>query len=465
MQVSRSGGPGYPHGQASDSPQISQTRVQPSRLEERPGCAFLKRSDSRDTDFYQIFPMEVDKDISINPPLSGSKVLKDAFSDKSTVEYHGAPGISLDTPLFRTGYESTTASCGKVNRDGASPEKPQNHTLDVLNERTLYERNCPGSPEAKAAWKPPRPPKPRFLSDFDVADSRAHENASLSPMFGLKDGHLHNKRLLPDSPGPLSTPQGCSRSRIRLANQSILLQSMDRDTRKQLKRPWSNPKPGPFRYVPRPPPRGPKTFLEDDDLSSPFPGPFPSIDNLPLRQDLRVGRPKDVNVHFQDVGDVFSNHQRIRDSTWKPISDCFQKLRGWISHRLKPEERSVVRLSLTGKRSVQQHSYSGPQTYSFNVDLNCLIVSKSMANRGGQDINLPASNSNTARLFRADITVPLLFLQVLARLGAALRILMFPEAVAIVVQLLLRFVGAPVLYVLEKLCISMAIHSGKPDAA
>ncbi|RAL00551.1 uncharacterized protein BO80DRAFT_408323 [Aspergillus ibericus CBS 121593] len=463
MQVSRSGGPGYSNGQASDSPQKSQTRGQSGRLEEHPGCAFLKRSDSRDTDFYQIFPMEVDKDISMNPPIIGSKVLKDAFSDKGTAEYHGAPGISLDMPLLKAGHESTIASCGKTNRETPSPVRPENCTFDVLNERTLYERNCPVSPEAQTTWKPPRPPKPRFLSDLDVADSRAHENASLSPTFDPK-GHLHNKRMLPDSPGPYSTPQGCSRSRIRLANRSILLQGMDHEHRKQQRRPWSNPKPGPSRYVPRPPSRSPNTFLKDD-TSRPFPAPLPSIDNLPLRQDLKVVRPKDVNVHFQDLGDVFSNQQPIRISTWKNISNCFQKVLGWILHWLKPEERRVVCLSLVGERSVQQPSHLGHQTYSFNVTLDCSIKSKPMVTREGQDMNLSASYSDPVRLFRVDFTVPFRFLQVLARLGIALRSLMFPQAVAIVVQLFLRFVGPPILYVLEKLSISMSIHSEKPAAA
>ncbi|OOF97337.1 hypothetical protein ASPCADRAFT_143714 [Aspergillus carbonarius ITEM 5010] len=465
MPVPRPGGPGYSNGQASDSPQKSQTRVQPVRMEERPGCAFMKRSESRDTDFYQIFPMEVDKDISINPPLPDSKVLKDACSDKGLVEYHGALNLSLDAPLFKSGHENRIASCGETNRDAASPARPDDHTFDVLNEKSLYERNCPGSPEAKTSWKPPRPPKPQFLTDLDVADTRAHENASLSPMFGPREGHLQHKRLLPDSPGPFSTPQGCSRSRIRLANRSILLQGMDHDARKQQRRPWTNPKPGPCRYAPRLPPRGPKTFFVKDDPSRPFPAPFPSIDNLPLRKDLRVDRQKSVNVHLQDLSDVFSSRQRVQDSTWKPISDCFQKLLGCISHWFKLEERSVVSLSLVGKRSAQQPSYSGFEAYSLNVELGWPIMSKPTANHDKRDMNVSASSSHTARLLQVDITAPLLFLQVLTCLGITLRSLMFSKALAVIVQLLLRLFGAPVLYVLEKLYIRMAIRSGKHVAA
>ncbi|PWY95698.1 hypothetical protein BO94DRAFT_133822 [Aspergillus sclerotioniger CBS 115572] len=463
MPVSRSGGSGYSNGQASDSPQKSQT-VQPGRLEERPGCAFMKRNESRDTDFYQIFPMEVDKDTSIPPPPD-SKVLKDARSDKGAVKYHASSDISLDTSLLKSGHENTIA-WGKINRDAASLERPEDHT-DALNERSLYESNCFGSPEAKTAWKPPRPPKPRFLSDLDVADSRALENASLSSIFGPREGHLHHKRLLPDSPGPFSTPQGCSRSRIRLANRSILLQGMDYDARKQQRRPWTNPKPGPCRHAPRLPPRGPKTYFLKDDPSRPFPTPLPSIDNLPLRKDPRVGSQKTVNVHLQDFSDVFLSRQRIRDSTWQLISDCFEKALGWISHWFRLEERSVVSLSLVGKRSVKQPLHSGSEGYSFHVNLNWSIMTKPTANHDKQDMNLSVSSpsSDTVRLFQVDITVPILFLQVLARLGAILRSLMFSEAMAVVVQLLLRLAGALVLYVLEKLYINITIRPGKPVAA
>ncbi|GKZ31324.1 hypothetical protein AbraIFM66950_011808 [Aspergillus brasiliensis] len=397
--------------------------------------------------------MDVDKEHPTNHLASTCKMLE-TLSDKDTAIHQGTPGLFDDTFAFDNWYESTTGPYGKSGRDTPSPTRPEKNSLVILNEKSLSERNSRG-PVEKPAWKPPRPPKPRFLSRVDVAGSETYENATPCPMPASRDGPVDHKWLAPRA--QLSTPLGCSRSRIRLANRAIFLQGTDTDISKRQKGPWSDPKLGLSRYLSRPAKRETKSHLIKNDLSGSFPVPLPSIDGLPLRHDLRIVKPRTANIYAQNRSDTLESHQEVQESSLKRIINWFGKLLSWDLHLLKPKERSVVSMSFVGQRSLQ-HAHSGFTSYEFSVSINWPNTSGSIEIRQGQVINLPASPNKATRLFRADITLPHFATRILVSFCTVFRSLMSKEVVAIFVQLFMRFVGLPVLYVLKRFSINLTIH-------
>ncbi|PYH90070.1 hypothetical protein BO71DRAFT_388363 [Aspergillus ellipticus CBS 707.79] len=450
LQDPRTDGSGYLVGRASVTPQLSPTRTQCSKIEERPGSTIWRLSDSRDTDAFQIFPMEVDKDNNASPKPSKSKAVRDTAFDKDITECSTAPQGVPSTPTFNSGHKRTIASCGRESRDAA------NHLPDILNKRSVAGRNCPGYANTQTSWKPPKPPKPLFLSDVDVASC---ENMSPSPVHKSRERKLHLRW------SPFSVPQGCARSRLHIANRSMLLQDTKSDIGKHIKS-WNSPKIGPLRCPPRlSPQKSPKTYFLKDDPSGPFPVTLSPIDKSPLCQDSKLRKQRAAGVHFQEIDDVFSTHEQERYLKGNSLGGYIQRPLAWGSLRSMTQERGLVTLSLVGRRSVE-NPFLKCTSYSLYVKVNCSSMPTSMVN---QDENKRISidpSLDTTCLFGVDIIAPVLFLQILARLFLALRSLMSSEAafiVAMFVQVLSRFIIVPILYILEKLRVKITIRTRDSD--
>lgn len=464
MQEPKSNDPEYPFCQASDKSQNFSSRLQYKHPENCPAGPTMARSDSHDTDAFHIFPMEVDKEHPTNPSASACRMLE-TFSDKDTANRQGIPNMFNDAFVFEKWYESTVEPCGKSDRDTPSPARPGNTTLAILNEKSLSERNSRGPVEAQPAWKPPRPPKPRFLAHLDIAGSETYENATPSPMPALKHGPVDHKWLAPTR-AQLSTPEGCSRSRIRLANRSILLEGMDNDIGKRHRGPWSDLKLGPSRFLSRPVKRGTKPYLVKNNLSQPFPAPLPSIDGLPLRQDLRTAKSKSAKTCVRNPSTAMVSPQEVPEPNLKRIGNWLGKPLSWISHLLQPKERGVISITLVGQQPLE-HPRSGFASYEFIVSFVWPwpnpSASESIETHQGQELNLPVSSYDSTRLFRADITMPYLAMRLILGLCNVLRSLTHRQVVASFVHLFVRCIGLPVLYVLERFSVNFSIHQRESD--
>ncbi|PWY86979.1 hypothetical protein BO70DRAFT_215069 [Aspergillus heteromorphus CBS 117.55] len=458
MQEPRPDASGYLLGRVPVSSQPSPTRSPCSKKEERSAPAIFKRTDSRDPDAFHIFPMEVDKDVAMKTQPPASKATRGTVPGKEGIEIHAAPENTPNTPVFKNRHNDSATTCGKNSRDVASP-KLENRAPDLLHERSVTEQNCPGSSNSQTSWKPPKPPKPLFLSDVDSTRCISREN--VSPSLVLESPERKLDHIWPRSGSPFSAPPGCTRSRIHMTNRSILLQGMNYDIRKTQRKPWTNPRLGHWRCLPRSQPeQSPRSCFPKDDASRPFPMAFSPVDRSPLRQDFKIGRPRSANVHFQEIDDVFSTHPQEENSKGKALSDCFQK---WGSRSVS-QERGLITLSLVRKRSMQQPL--SKFKYSFHLEVNRSIDSAAVASKEAQRWNPAGPNCDTARLLQVDLIAPMILLQILARLSMALRSLMSSEAAATVaklVQFLSRLVIVPLLYILEKTGISIAIQAGKAD--
>ncbi|KAL3264540.1 hypothetical protein ABHI18_000653 [Aspergillus niger] len=453
MQEPKSSDLEYPFCEGSDNPQNSSSQLQYKHPDDCPARPIMTRSDTHDTDAFHIFPMEVDKEHSKNPSTSECRMMG-AFFNKDTANRQGLPDLFNDSVVLENWYESTTGPCSTLDRGTPSLARPESTTLVILNEKSLSERNSRGPVEAKSAWKPPRPPKPRFLAHLDVAGFESYENSTPCPMPASRDGPGGHKCLEPRA--RLST-QGCSRSHNRLTNRSILLQGMDNDISKRQK-PWSDPKLGPSRYLSRPAKRGAKSYLTKNDLSQPFPGLWPSIDGLLLRQDSRIAKSSPAKICVRDHSNALSSPQEAQESNLKRIGNWLGKLLSWASHLSKLKERGVISISLVGQRSLQ-HPHFGFASYEYSVSFKWSNTSGSIAiHQGQEESNLPAASKIVTRLFRADITIPYLAMRLLMGFCTVCRSLMSREVMISFVRLFMRIIGLPVLYFLERLSVSLSIH-------
>lgn len=433
MQEPKSSDLEYPFCEGSDNPQNSSSQLQYKHPDDYPARPIMTRSDTHDTDAFHIFPMDVDKEHSKNPSTSEYKMMGALFN-KDTANRQGLPDLSNDSVVLENWYESTTGPCSTLDRGTPSLARPENTTLVILNEKSLSERNSRGPVEAKSAWKPPRPPKPRFLAHLDVAGFESYENSTPCPMPASRDGPGGHKWLAPR-----------------------LLQGMDNDISKRRK-PWSDPKLGPSRYLSRPAKRGAKSYLTKNDLSQPFPGPWPSIDGLLLRQDSRIAKSSPAKICVRDHSNALSSPQEARESNVKRIGNWLGKLLSWVSHLSKLKERGVISISLVGQRSLQ-HPRFGFASYEYSVSFKWSNTSGSIAiHQGQEEINLPAASKNATRLFRADITVPYLAMRILMGFCAVCRSRMSRGVMISFVRLFMRLIGLPVLYFLERLSVSLSIH-------
>ncbi|RAH50792.1 uncharacterized protein BO95DRAFT_510346 [Aspergillus brunneoviolaceus CBS 621.78] len=148
------------------SPQSSLDRVASSGLENLKVPPALQRNDSRDTDIFQIFPMDVD-------------------NNSSSVTTYNAKDIGIEPEIQRSSSISIPGST-KEN-ELCDLESRSSPTKLTLNEPTvsaihgvLIEPSRTESLNRELSQKPPKPPKPAFLSELEVPTFTVSEHVRSS---------------------------------------------------------------------------------------------------------------------------------------------------------------------------------------------------------------------------------------------------------------------------------------------
>ncbi|PYH82916.1 hypothetical protein BO82DRAFT_353217 [Aspergillus uvarum CBS 121591] len=424
------------------TPQSFPDRGAPSGLENLKVPPALQRNDSRDTDIFQIFPMDVDnnplvttysaKDIGIEPEIRRSSSISIPVSTKenepcSIESRSSATKLILNEPIVSAVY-------------------------DVLIEPTRTE-----SPNRELSEKPPKPPKPAFLSEFEVPIFTVSEHVQSS----VADPRMtrQKRKSLGTDPQMLAPRQGI-RAPLRLFNLSMG-RYQGHDSIKRIKKPWTNQSSPSSHVLPRLIPC-PETTIHavKDSPKVPLPAPFPIIDESLFRHSLAlpdIAASNDIRLPAFDgycqtlphgrrsFGDFLETYIR------KPLQST------WL--QTKENECAVVSL-LIGRRS-EQHLLSQSMSCSFHVHVTWPIAQAYAKSRDGLKDTFVSPYMSTAHLYRVDVIVPLLYLQIMSLLNAAFLQLIgsaAPCAVIGVLHLLLRFAVVSLTFLVEKIGVNVFVQ-------
>ncbi|KAL4866836.1 hypothetical protein BDV12DRAFT_187151 [Aspergillus spectabilis] len=203
------------------------------------------------------------------------------------LESRGMPLNPHNTPISLSGRQSEIGSWAKDKRNVLTPVKIDKHTLYRSSDADASDDNplTPLFNGRESTWRPPKPPKPSFLSD--VAISIRDDAENIRPT--LKEEPFErdeNRRPLPEN-SHRSLPLRASRKLGQPTERPVTEQAPEHRTVRP-KQSWETRSIVPCRYFPRPFTRQELEILgiplNNPDM--PFPAPIPTIDNLPLRRGI-----------------------------------------------------------------------------------------------------------------------------------------------------------------------------------
>ncbi|KAL4938103.1 hypothetical protein BDV06DRAFT_215368 [Aspergillus oleicola] len=250
------------------------------------------------------------------------------FSDLATekdpfFEVRGMPLNPHNTPISQSGRQSEAGSCEKDKRNAPSPAKYVKQALDRSSDASASGDNPLTSlfNGGKPAWRPPRPPKPSYLSDIDISPQRETENVrpSLRLQIPLRGD---DRRIFPET-FYRSLP-------LRRTSRNIS-QSIGRPTTQQAaennatipKRSWQTRSIVPCRYFPRPftPQELEILGIPLNNPNMPFPAPIPTMDKLPLRRGIikfDVQQEDQRPGNFDGLSATAMNQStKLRNAVWR----------------------------------------------------------------------------------------------------------------------------------------------------
>ncbi|KAL4802689.1 hypothetical protein BDV18DRAFT_146349 [Aspergillus unguis] len=183
-----------------------------------------------------------------------------------------------NTPISHSGRQSETGSWRNDERTALSPAKSEKRAPHLNNATTSNDSSFVSpSNRHQTAWRPPKPPKPLFLSGVDLFVKDKAENVRPSvrikpPKRGDGRRNLSNNpyQSLPIRPG-----------------WNLTQTSPAEQIRERPKQSWQSRNIATCRYFPRP--------FTDQELEIlgiplnkgiPFPAPIPTMDKLPLRRGI-----------------------------------------------------------------------------------------------------------------------------------------------------------------------------------
>ncbi|RAK70955.1 uncharacterized protein BO72DRAFT_38628 [Aspergillus fijiensis CBS 313.89] len=427
------------------SPQSSLDRVASSGLENLKVPPALQRNDSRDTDIFQIFPMDVDN----NP---------------SSVTTYNAKDIGIEPEILRSSSISIPGST-KEN-ELCDLESRSSPTKLTLNEPTvsaihgvLIEPSRTESLNRELSQKPPKPPKPAFLSELEVPTFTVSEHVRSSV---ADPGTTRQRRKsLGTDPQMLALRQGI-RAPLRLFNLSMG-RYQGHDSIMRIKKPWTNQSSPSSHVLPRliiPCPET-TTYVVKDSPEVPLPAPCPIVDESLFRHNL--GLPDSAasnNIRLP----ALDGHRQTLPHGRRSIGDLLETYirKPFRSIWLQTKENECAIVSLViGQRS-ERDLLSQSMSCSFHVHVAWPIAQTYAKSRDGLKDTFVSPYMSTAHLVRVDVIVPLLFLRIVSFLNAAfLQVIgsAAPCAVIGLLHLLLHFAVVSLTFLLEKVGVNVFIQS------
>ncbi|PYH50024.1 uncharacterized protein BP01DRAFT_420110 [Aspergillus saccharolyticus JOP 1030-1] len=430
----------------SDLMSMKTTQSSPDRdissgLENRPVPAALQRNDSRDTDTFQIFPMEVDNH---NPPITAH----------STFERGTGPEIQRGSSIPIPGSIQEDVSCDIGS--GQSTKLTSNElTVSALHDM-LSASSLTGSASQESVHKPPKPPKPAFLSELQVFTSPASEKVPV-----MDSGTTRQKRNVIGADPPFIAPREGQRFSLRLFNLSSTGRYQGHEAPKQIQKPWTSHSSSSSRLLSRPIQYPKSTAYALNEISKrPLPAPFPMVDEPFFQHDTESFGLNVSDTTQLPASDAFRQNQPQGERSFGHFLNthiCKPLQTTWL--RIKENECAIVSL-LIGQRS-EQHLLSQSKSCSFHVHVNWPIAQPFARDRGRlKDAFVPSSMS-TAHLLRVDIIVPLFLLRMIWSLKAALLKVVRSAALCALIdplQALLHFFVMVLLFLLETAGVNVFIQ-------
>lgn len=271
-------------------------------------------------------------DVSKEPLFTFPRLYSDLTSERDPFfDCRGMPLNPHNTPISQSGRPSETGSVKNAKPDAPSPtgsERQHSLSSDVAYDDDPLISLLNGR---ESAWRPPKPPKPPFLSDPKITARCRAEN--LRSSLGVKLPKSGDKaRSLPQSPHrslPISTSWNLS-------------QPVTADQKPSRPKPsWESRSIFPCRYFPRP-------FTNQElevlgiplNKGIPFPAPIPTIDKLPLRRGI-IKFDKDGAGQCLIDTDSSSNAETGRSSSAQGSSSIWQNLQQIMEtaiHYLSPHQ-------------------------------------------------------------------------------------------------------------------------------
>ncbi|KAL4916967.1 hypothetical protein BDW62DRAFT_211494 [Aspergillus aurantiobrunneus] len=269
----------HPSSYLLESPDRQQTKA---TLSYRQGSALPSFTQNSSLTLDHVSGDEEYKDVLLRFPrlYSGLTFERDPFFDS-----RGIPLNPQNTPISQSGRQSEIGSCEKDKRGVRCPAKSDNQALGRVGDAAPSDDPFTSLLNGKATWRPPKPPKPSFLSDIDFTVQNATENArpSLRVRPPKRD---ESKRILPETPYR-SLPLRPSRN----LSQFVECPATELGPEQRPGRPkqsWETRSIIPCRYFPRPFTRQELDILGIplNNPEMPFPALIPTIDKLPLRRGI-----------------------------------------------------------------------------------------------------------------------------------------------------------------------------------
>ncbi|RAL08150.1 uncharacterized protein BO97DRAFT_446326 [Aspergillus homomorphus CBS 101889] len=404
--------------------------------------AALQRMDSRETDTFQIFPMDVDS----NPSL----VTAYNANDRET-----GSDIQRSSPILMGGPMKENVPCDVESRKSTTTSKLNEHFPSAMNE-ILTGPEYTGSPDPESVHKPPKPPKPAFLSELELPTTYASGDVQPS-VLGPEAMH-QGKKPAATGPQSLASREG-ARAPLRLLNRSMgRLQG--HDAPKQIRKPGINPRPLSWRILSRPLADPNTRIYVKDEPKMPLLAPSPMAVGSPLRHnfespDTKGGDSIPLPVPDGSRQDQPQGQRFFGELLTSYIRKPFQAI--WL--RTQQDECAIVSL-LVGQRS-EQHLLSQSKSCSFHVHVNWPIAKAYAKSRDDKIEDTFVSYSSTAHLVKVEFIVPIIFLQIICSLKAGFRrVITSPASSAVVglLQVFLRFAAVVLLFFLGKLGVSVSIR-------
>ncbi|KAL4884320.1 hypothetical protein BJY04DRAFT_182191 [Aspergillus karnatakaensis] len=220
-----------------------------------------------------------------------------------------------NTPITQSGRQSENGSWANDKRSVLTPVKLDNYTAYQSSDPAGFD-DGPLSPlfnGSDSTWRPPKPPKPSFLSDVAISVQDDAENIR-PPLAEKSLGKSEHGRPLPETPNR-SLPLQATRKSSQLSERPTVGQPSNQRTVRP-KQSWETRSIVPCRYFPRPFTRQELEILGIplNNPAMPFPAPIPTIDNLPLRRRIINFDWKQADQYPQD-GDSFPSA-----STGRPMA-------------------------------------------------------------------------------------------------------------------------------------------------
>ncbi|OJI96281.1 hypothetical protein ASPVEDRAFT_58297 [Aspergillus versicolor CBS 583.65] len=341
-----------PGGHSIDSPRSWHVRT---TLSEPLGSASVSMPQNRSHKFGRFSSDDAYNDFLFTFP----RLYPDLASEKDPfIDSRGIPLNPHNTPISQSGHQSEIGSFEKYKRHDPSPIKSDKRALGRLGNTARSDGSQLTSLSfgSEATWRPPKPPKPSFLSCIDNPLQREATNAQ--PPFRAKRPGRGDEKALPETPYR-SLPLRASRD----SNQPIEHPATDQGPDCRPARPkqsWETKKVAPPRFFPLQ-----LTRQELEALSAPlnnpkmpFPAPIPTIENLPLRRGA-VNSGRYEAGRSQVDGDNSSrtglNRPRARkeslnDTLWELSRNIFEQLKMNAFHYFKPRkqgQKPTVRTTVT----------------------------------------------------------------------------------------------------------------------